>query len=551
MSEYSLFVNHVPSYFSQSPFDLPVVGQSYYFAITPFPVENPKVPTLNQVYQDIKITDVKGICDIYHPPDTENYDRTKPMIQPNLNQKAYTIVIEVSHKTVQSGLVKQFCNEIRNFILSKPFCALTIIAYGNTVRVPYITKDRKSFSFFIFPDLSDEFPLDCEMIYFEANTMSDHLLKYIDVLEALEPEPVSISLGTLLIYLNKYISDLRTPILFISSDLTQDATNEQIDQIIHQCQQYHLSFNFAFLGEMQRPNISRLIKESSSHIRHYGFEQVNLIMKQFYDLVVLPYARFCCVYLHGSSSIVSSTCIANFCSCPGDRYIFNKIIAGDTIRFMLNIDRNLTKGYVPDLRVVIQYFDANVRRFKRVIPIKLQFSNDQSVIRRSLNISSVVGAAASTLALKVLQNEPIDEQLKNFMLVLRSDYFRDILDAGNYERLKVAANALKLVVDHEIANEILSRNDDDVFNLLSPLVSLNSSPSQKTVLHPGVLSNESALFDVRKGIHLLHIVGNEDCSELFSVSNVGEFPFIEQCTQPIKEANYNYWLLHKIIQSVF
>lgn len=549
MSEESQFCIQAPSILTEAPIQVPIIGSSHYFSLTPFPVSNPKVPTLTQPFQKINVTKINEICDIYHPFDLNEFNQTQTIYSPKLSQKTYLILLEISHKMVNSGAVKEFCQRMRGLAKTKASILITILAYGHNVYAPIFKKDRNSFFLSTLPDISDNCPLIPEMVYFDLNIQSELFEKYLDLLENLEPETMSFSYGSIIEYFFDFIKDLRNPTLIISSE-TSDASDTQIEQIIESCKQPHVSFELALFGDVNLPNISKLVKETNTHIRYYGFSQVQLLFFDLIDLIQLPYVRFCCLYAIGTDSVHISKCIGNYCTCIDNRYIFNKLIAGDTMHFFVDIDRNKAKKVPPEIRFVVQYFDANVVKYKRIIPIKIIPSNDSYQISRTLSMNAIVGAAASILAFKTINNEQTEELRNNFEISLKSDYFRTVLDQGTFERLKIAANALKLATTQVGAHEILSRTDEDIFDLLSPLCIFTTNPQQRTILFPDVFRNGSVAIQQKSQYFLCYDEpGTPSTVEI--TDQMGKCPYLDGCKDPTRDSNYHYWLLAQVMNYVF
>ena len=469
-------------FISLQPFECPVIGSEHFISITPFPETNTQIPTLQNYFQNITVSQINQITDIYHPTDEELKNGNPQITNPILIQRTFIIFLEISKTTVEKGIVHKFVEDMRKIANKRVHVLLTIYCFGHSLKIPFMKKDFKSFTITSVTDLDEDFFLPNEYTYFDIGNMPDLFMKYLDEIDAMKPEICDISLGKLILHNYENIRVLRTPSFIISSD-AQDATNDEIELIISKFSRPHMSLQFFLFGDNQRPNINKLIKSSNSHIYHYGYDQNLYLYSELLNYFAKPYVRFVCVYAVGSDSIKIKRCIGNFCTCVNDRYCFNKLKFGDTVHFFIEFDKEKAKKHPPALRFIIQYFDTTLKRYKRVIPVDLQVHNDPFYVRKTINPTAIVVAAATKLAIAHINNEKTNELLENMRICLNSDYFKDIWDEGTLERVRVAAKTIRYALTDNGSIEVLSKTPDDIFRLLSPLIVLSNNPTQYSVLY--------------------------------------------------------------------
>ena len=104
-------------------------------------------------------------------------------------------------------------------------------------------------------------------------------------------------------------------------------------------------------------------------------------------------------------------------------------------------------------------------------------------VRKTINPTAIVTAAACQLAAAHINDEKPLEVLENMRIALQADYFKDVWDEGTLERVRLVAKTIRYANTDSGSIEVLSKTPDDIFRLLSPLIVLSSNPKQYSVLY--------------------------------------------------------------------
>lgn len=548
MSEESPFYKSALKYYSTDVLEAPVIGQMQYISLTPFPEENPKIPTFSRIAQDVKTEAVTGPLDLYYPIDVDEYKKTGEILFPQLNQKTFTVFLEITHRTVSSGLVHEFVESMKKIAEKKISIIFSIICFGHTLKFPFNRKDFGGFTICTDPDFDESFFIPMEHTFFDLKSQSELFIKYLDEIDKMQPEVCDVSLGRIILHMYEYFKALRNPCIFVTCDV-EDASEAEITEIIAKFSAPHISLQFFAIGNKNRPNINKLIKETNSHIFRFGFDQTIFIVNKLINYITLPYVRFVCIYAVGSDSIKIEDCSGNYSTCVGDRFCFNKLLFGDTIHFFISINREKAKKHPPSLKFVIQYFDGRVKRYRRVIPVKLALNNNVHEVMQSINPCSIVSAAGAKIVNAFRKGEDYQTLINSLRVCMVSDYFREIWDKGTYERVKIAANTMKYLATENGVIEYSQRTDDDIFLLLSPLCLMPALKGQLSVLYKEIFQNNVAVEIVSD--HYLCFDNFEGAVSTSAAIDANPKCFIENIKSPIEpEKSYYADLLSTILSYI-
>jgi hypothetical protein len=545
MAENSPFYKSALKYYTTNVLEVPVIGQMQYISLTPFPEENPQLKTLPKIAQNVKIESIDEPCDIYYPIDINEFKKTGEILYPQLNQKTFTIFLEITHRTVSSGIIHEFIESMKKIALKKIPILISLFCFGHTLKFPFTRRDFNGLAITTDPDFDDDFFVPVEHTFFDLKTQSELFIKYLEEIDRMQPEICDISLGRILLHLFPYLKALRNPCIFITCD-APDASSSEIEEITRKMAAPRISVQFFVIGNKSYPNISKLVKETNTHIFHYGFDQIIFLVNKLIKFITLPYTRFVCVYAIGSDSVKIEDCAGNYSTCVSSRFSFNKLICGDTIRFFISIDRERAKKRPPTLRFVIQYFDGRVMRYMRVIPVRLSLNNNLPEVMKTIDPCAIVSAAGAKIANAYRNGENVEALIESLRVCMRSDYFREIWDKGNYERVKIASTTIKLLATDLGAIEYYQRTDNDVFLLLSPLCLMPKLPGQLSVLYKEIFQNNVAVEVISD--HYLCFDNAEGSLSTSAAIHANPKCFVENIKLPIEpEKSYYAYLLSLIL----
>jgi len=460
--------------------NIPVLKNQNCLSFTPFPENNWMIPFHPSSLYDISMETIQNICDVHAPLDLKNIDVKRKNLEPGFRQKTFLLFIEVSEATVKNGIIKEFCNNMRNFGQRRVPVFFSIIAYGSSFRFPVISKNGKSMRIGTYSELFDEFPFIHETIYFNMLKMNDLFLKYIDILEEMVDEPVKVSIFNIITCFSQFICGLKNPVFIIGQSLNDVSKEDAVGLSIMLFEKY-FSVDFFLYGSNVYPNLIKLFTTCNCKINRYGVSQTMKLVSDIFREMAMPCVRYCSIVIKAPTFIKINKIVGPGIETSTNTLRVPKVCLNDTYYVFYEITDDFPCNHNVFIHLMLRYLDFNMERFYRVIPFLINHSTDVELIRKSICASTLLASSAILICQNVIIDNNVKQMIGEHSISLKSDILKEYLP-NDFPSL--ASAPLHFVSSFDGIINTFGKRPLNIFRLLSPVAYSNDHAEWMPITKP-------------------------------------------------------------------
>ena len=464
-------------YISNPEYGPGLLGNCWYFAVTPFPKRPFGVTTSNKIFSEINEQEINETVDVFNPLNHQKDNfKLKGIPNPNFSAHTFLVIIEISEEN--QSLIPILCEKYKDYFSEpRPVFFSIFLIVNDTIKFPMITNDGKSLTISTWSDISTSFEILQESVYFNMIKMKELFFQYLNEIQYINENchlcnNKNISLSMILKNLFFFLKSLRNPVWIVVSNISveipkseenQRKKNDEIEEIANGFVNSSMNCEFYVVGKKNYEQLKTFILKCNCPVNFFCKSQFNNLANELVYNILKPHIYFTRMDILYTNYFDVQKIICNGIQIDNYTFKFSTLPTDNTIHVFVRPDLKKMQKLIdcnsldtPKILFRFRYIDANMNCFMRYIPIPCK------------NKKTFPEALLSLALTKILHmNYSVDDAINELSRYDISNY-----DYLNQKRFRFAIKSLNRISRQNnfyFSSFFLMNDPGTIFQFLSPI----------------------------------------------------------------------------------